>query len=108
MLKKLQWQAFTNEDRNSTIEKVKEVISGSDGYITNFHMFSDLALSLSIEITENSIHELHKALGNVLTVSEFNPEDIRPTSKKEWLLFVNISFGRGTGELKKEVPAVPG
>ncbi len=108
MLNKLQWQAFTNDDRSSIIEKVKEVISGSDGYITNFHMFSDLALSLSIEITENSIHELHKALRKVLTVSEFNPEDIRSTSKKEWLIFVNISFGGGTGDLTKEVPAVPG
>ena len=87
---------------------MKEVISGSDGYILNFHMFSDLALSLSIEIPGNSIYQLHKALSTILNVSEFDPKDIRPASKKEWLIFVNISFGGGTGDLKKEVPAVPG
>ena len=108
MLKKLNWQAFSNEDRNEIIEKVKQVITSSEGYITNFNMFSDLAMSLSIEIEEAGIQSLHQALGSLLNISDLEAETVNPNSKKEWLVFINISFGSGTGDLKGIVPDVPG
>ena len=104
MQKKLNWNAFSNDDRNKVIEAVKNTISNSDGCIMNFNMFSDLALTLSIEIEENKIQTLHRALSLVLNISELELHEINLESKKEWLIFMNISFGRGKGELKQVIP----
>ena len=108
MLKKLNWQAYSGNDRNKTIGEIKEVISKSDAYIVNFNMFSDLALSLSVEIEENKIGDLHKTLSAILTVSDFDSKNVNLGSKKEWLIFINVSFSNGKGELKIEQPSVPG
>ena len=94
--------------RNKVIEEVKEAISLGDGCIMNFNMFSDLALSLSVEIEENKIARLHEELSSVLKISDFNLEDINPKSSKEMVIFMNISFGSGKGKLKSEIPSVPG
>ena len=108
MLKKLNWTCYTNKPRLSVIENIKEVISSSDGYIMNFTMFSDLALSLSVEIPEDDIVSLHNALSAIVTVSPIDSAVDIGNSKKEWLVFMNISFSKGTGELKIETPDVPG
>lgn len=108
MQKKLTWEAYSNEDRNQTIDEVKNAIFSSDGYIVNFNMFSDLALTLSIEIEENKITSLHKALSLVLKITALKLDDLDLSSKKEWLLFMNISFSKGKGELKQNIPDVPG
>jgi hypothetical protein len=104
MQKKLSWQVFSNDDRNEVIEAVKNTISNSDGCIMNFNMFSDLALTLSVEIEENKIQTLHRALSRVVNVSKLEVHNINLESKKEWLIFMNISFGKGKGELKQEIP----
>ena len=108
MQKKLSWQVFSNDDRNKVIEAVKNIVSTSDGCIMNFNMFSDLALTLTIEIEENKIQTLHRALSLVVNISELELHDMNLESKKEWLIFMNISFGRGKGELKQEIPEVAG
>jgi len=108
MQKKLSWEAFSNEDRNMVIEAIKNAISNCDGCIMNFNIFSDLALTLSIEIEESKIQVLHSALSLVVTMSEIDQFDINLESKKEWLIFMNTSFTRGKGELKQEIPKVLG
>ena len=108
MLKKLNWQAYCGDDRNKAIELIKAAISNSDGCIMNFNIFSDLGLSLSIEIEENRINDLFTSLNNFLKLSDFNAGKINPKSRKEWLIFINISFSQGTGKLQIEVPSVPG
>ena len=108
MKPKLNWQAYSNADRNKIIEEVKDSISKNDGCIMNFNMYSDLALTLCIEIEEYKIIGLHKTLSCKLTVSDFDVENINLDSKKEWLIFLNMSFNKGTGNLKTMIPAVPG
>ncbi len=108
MVKKLNWQAYCGDDRHKAIEEIKAAISNNDGCIMNFNLFSDLALSLSIEIEENRINDLFTSLNNFLKLSEINAEIINPKSKKEWLIFLNISFSQGTGKLQIEIPSVPG
>ena len=103
----LKWQAFSNSDRNETIQRVKDAISSNDGYILNFQMFSDLALSLSIEIAPNKLDSLRTSLGNEMVLSESLDSRPKP-STKECMIHLNLSFGKGTGDLKVEVPAVPG
>ena len=108
MLKKLNWDAIATDDRNIVIEAVKDTIATNGGYIMNFNMYSDLGLSLSIEIEESNIGELHKALSTILKVSDFKEDQINVKSKKECLLLLYVSFIHGKGALKNVIPQVPG
>lgn len=108
MLRKLTWQGYTNDDRNEVIEKIKDAISDCDGSIMNFNMFSDLAISLSIEIEEYNIIKLNKVLSTFLKISDYDHKGVNQKSKKDWLILMNISFGQGKGELTKDIPVVPG
>ncbi len=108
MLQKLNWEAHSNDDRNKTIEAVKDCLSSNDACILNFNMFSDLALSLSLEVEENKILALHLSLSKLVNLSDMEIVQINPNSKKEWLIFLNIAFGKGTRELKNKIPSVPG
>lgn len=108
MIKKFNWEGFSNQERNKVIEDIKDRISVSDGYILNFQLYSDLALSLSIEIEEASIVTLYEKLAQVITLSPFDFQLIDSTSKKECLLFLNLSFAKGSGKLKIKIPSVPG
>ena len=71
-------------------------------------MYSDLALSIVVEIEENQIDKLHSALGDKLSVSPEKLEGVNRRSGKECLILLNVSFGRGKGNLKNEIPSVPG
>jgi len=108
MQKKLSWEVFSKDDRNNAIEAIKHTISDGDGCIMNFSMFSDLALTISVEIEEEKIQKLYKAFSLVATMSADLPSDINQQSKKEWIIFLSISFIKGTGELKQQIPEVPG
>ena len=108
MIKKLNWEIFSGKDRNIAIEEVKSVIDSSSGYIMNFNMFSDLALSLSIEIEESGIIALHSELSQLFNLTELDHTQINPNSKKEWMIFINISFSSGKGDLTNDIPDVPG
>ena len=108
MLKKLNWQAYTGEHRNKVIEDVKESILKNDGCIVNFNMFSDLEISLSIEIEENRIADLYTSFSKSLNISECNLKKINLNSKKEWMIFMSISFSVGKGKLSIEKPAISG
>jgi len=108
MQKKVHWQGFSGEERNKVIAKIKDVVSAHGGGITDFKMFSDLDLNLSIEIEEDRIIELHHALKEILDVSDSDLEDINNESKNEDIVFLHISFSKGKGELKIEIPEVPG
>lgn len=105
---KLNWQAFSTEDRNKVIEVIKDTITKNGGYIINFNLFSDLALSLSIEIEENKISNLYKELHKIINISEPAPGNLNDHSKMEWWILMNVSFGKGKGNLKVEIPNVPG
>jgi hypothetical protein len=71
-------------------------------------MFSDLALSLSIEIPEDAIVRLHNSLNKIVTIEPIDATILIGKSKKDWLVFMNVSFSKGTGELRIETPDVPG
>ena len=71
-------------------------------------MFSDLAISLTVEIEENQISNLHRELARILQVSESEPENLNINSNSDWWILLNISFSKGQGNLKVETPNVPG
>ena len=105
---KLNWEIFSAEERNSAIQELKDSIAGNDGFITNFNLFSDLALSLQIEIEEKNVLNLYRKIDSTMRISEQEPDFIDNNSIKDWWIFINLSFTKGKGDLEVEVPNVPG
>lgn len=99
------WRGISNKDRNVAIYEIEKV-ANRYGYITDFHMFSDLEISIKIETVEQKLTALYADLKNYLTLNEIllNNSD----SNNEVPVFLSITFIKGTGDLKIEVPAVPG
>ncbi|WP_040280309.1 hypothetical protein [Psychroserpens damuponensis] len=100
MKNKLNWILTAHKPRIEAVEEIKKTIASNDGYIVNFNMFSDLAMSLSIEIEANQINNLHQGLKKTLQISSLNFDEEWQNSKKEWLIFINISFTKGKGNMK--------
>lgn len=99
------WAGFTNDERHSAITKIQRVVS-KFGDIVDIHLFSDLSLSLTIEVQELKIDKLHEELSKIIGVEK--AEDLNSISKTERTIYLNITFAKGTGNLKVEVPSVPG
>jgi hypothetical protein len=99
------WTAYSNQSRTAAISQLEEIISRY-GYIVQFQPFSDLSLSIQIEIAESQIDALYASLEKQMRLDAF--EKINSASDRERNVFLNITFIKGLGNLKIEVPAVPG
>jgi tRNA U38,U39,U40 pseudouridine synthase TruA len=99
------WTGFSYEERHSAISKIQNVVS-KYGYIIDFHQFSDISISVVIEVNEFKIDKLHADLKKIIGLKDF--ESLYSTSAKERMVYLNITFPKGTGNHKIEVPAVPG
>ena len=108
MNNKLNWNIYTSKDRIYAIDVIKKNISSSDGYIISSNFFSDIALSLTLEIEERNIEKLHNAISSEMNISELEENKFDHDSEKEWWVFVNITFSKGTGDLEISIPEVPG
>lgn len=99
------WTGYSTNERHAVIQEVQQVISRY-GDLVDVHFFSDVSLSLRIEIIECNIEPLYHALTQLIRME--TSSQLTSTSKQEIIVLLNISFGRGTGNLKQEIPAVPG
>lgn len=108
MKNKLNWTLFSNKDRNEAINDLKDIITENHGWIVTSNFFSDLAMNMTIEIQEKDIVCLHSELDKSMIVSALKIDDIDEESDNEWWIFLNITFAQGKGDLKIEIPKVPG
>ncbi len=99
------WTGFCNDERHAAIHNIQQVVS-MYGAIIDVHLFSDISLSMTIEIEEFKIDKLFAELAGEISMQKW--ESLNSISKKERTVYLNISFTKGTGNLKIEVPAVPG
>ena len=99
------WAGFSVDERHAAIDGIRSVVSRF-GDIVDARLFSDLSLSLTIEIQELKMDGLYDELSKIIGLPE--PKYQNSTSTKERTLYLNITFAKGTGNLKREVPAVPG
>lgn len=104
-INRLTWKGYTKKDRNRAIYDLKNIISDY-GYIIESNLFSDLALSLIIETDGGKIHGLYKALEGYLTIS--NQNDPEQFKEGNYLIFFNVTFIHGTGNMTHQVPEFPG
>jgi hypothetical protein len=99
------WTGYCKVNRFVAINKIEQIVSDY-GSIVDFKQFSDISLSLNIEIEELNIDELYLALKSCMELKEFG--ELNSSSNRERTIFLNITFTQGTGDLKIEIPAVPG
>jgi hypothetical protein len=99
------WKGYSNDERHSAINKIQSVVS-KYGALVDFKLFSDISLSMTIEIEEFKIDKLHDELSKNIAIEK--SEYLNSLSKNERTIYLNITFTRGTGNLKIEVPSVPG
>lgn len=76
------------------------------GNIVDFKLFSDISLTMVIEIEEFKIDKLYEELVNNIGIDKF--EFLNSSSRKERTVYLNITFSKGSGNLIIEIPAVPG
>lgn len=108
MQKFYKWEGVTSADRIQVINNVKATISDAGGAIINFTKYSDLALSLSIEIEDGKLVTLHQALEPFMKIEKKDSFESSPESTSEVMVLLNISFSLGSGGLRSEIPDVPG
>lgn len=101
----MNWKGFCNKDRNIAIYEISNVIN-QHGFINDFHMYSDMEMSIMIEIEAQKIAYLYQDLKTCLDLNEF--EWLNSKSKNDQIIFLNITFLKSSGNLKTEIPAVPG
>ncbi|TLP81740.1 hypothetical protein [Maribacter sp. ACAM166] len=101
---KTNWQILTDIPRFDSIEKLKSCIDNCGGYIVNHTMFSDIAISLTVEIEEKDIQELYENLITDFKIIGKIPESLNQKSNRDWWILINMSFVKGKGNLKREVP----
>lgn len=99
------WTGYCNHERIVATSEIEKIIN-SYGYITDFKQFSDISLSIMIELEEFKIDNLFNALKSYMSLNDF--EKINSFSNRERLIFLNITFVKGTGDLRIEIPAIPG
>lgn len=105
MRKNIKWEAYTNKNRHEMINKIQTMIMDHDGFIINFNRFSDMVLTLNIEIEENKIPGLYKDLSTISSLASNNSKNLHANitdSRKECSLFLNITFKSGSGNLEIE------
>lgn len=105
MMPNIFWSGFTREDRTGAIAEIEKIISPF-GFIIDFKPFSDLSLSLVIEAEESHIDQLYEALSTYLHMEDF--DRLNSTLSRERTIYLSVTFTNAMGNLKNEIPAVPG
>ena len=99
------WKGFSDDERHAAIHKIQSVVT-KYGDIIDFHFFSDLSLSMTIEIEEDKIDKLYGDLNGIIGLQGHG--ELHSIVKKERTIYLNITFARGSGRHEIEVPSVPG
>jgi hypothetical protein len=103
-MQKLYWKGISNDDRIKAISEITNRIH-SHGTILNFQKFSDVILSLVVEIEAHRINSLYERLGEILTL-EGNIAS-HSVFTGIYILFIHITFSKSTGDLEIEIPNIP-
>lgn len=104
-MQRIYWTAYCNKDRNQAIFELEKIIN-NHGFITSFNRFSDIAISLIIEIEQRKINALYNDLVNFCSISEIC--NIDSDSETECIILLNLTFTKATGDFVIEIPAIPG
>ena len=98
------WRAITAKERIEAIPAITAAI-GKYAILLQFQRFSDISLSLVLELPENQLGNLHEELMSLMSVEA--PELPSHGLPSECILLLQVDFAKGTGELVIENPNLP-
>ena len=103
-------EAVTRERRELAIARVEEAVRRQGGDILDFKMFSNLSLSLMVEMAGGGVVALVDSLGALGWQVEVDPgrDALAAGAAGRLEGTVQVTFPEGDGELVIPVPAVPG
>ena len=104
-MKKSYWTGMSTRPRLQAMAEVTAIV---DRYaiILNFQRFSDVSLSLLLEVEECKVTALYEKLHSILMLDGLVEE--MTDSTRDCMVFMNITFALGTGDLQIDVPDIPG
>jgi hypothetical protein len=104
-MKRHYWTGLCREERVKALPEITRIL---DQYaiILNFQLFSDVSMSLVLELEGCNLSPLFLGLSNIMSVEL--GETVFTHSKADHILLMNITFTKGTGNMEIEVPAIPG
>ena len=108
MKKKFRLQAYTSDNRHLTIDQIQKLINRYDGFLMNHRMYSDLQMSMYVEMKEYRLLNFYHNLCKQFRISGFDIKNFDPHSRKTCRIYLNVYFIKGVGKLKVRVPRVPG
>ena len=107
----LRFIAFTRNPRGEMIAKVRDALIASNGWITDFHEYSNVSLCLNFEISIENVQRLCAALrGTGLELTE-EPQVAESAIAREQDVVpgtLQITFIHHDPDLIIPVPAIPG
>jgi hypothetical protein len=104
--KKLYWTAYNYiSERNAALAAVEQAIQPW-AFITDYRMFSDMVLTLTVEVALSKVDALHAALSAMMVLDD--SPSLQSESSDEIEIYLNVTFVKGSGDVRHVVPAVPG
>jgi hypothetical protein len=101
------WTGICMQDRIEGMQEAEKIIDAL-GFITDFKQFSDLGISLVIDVEACKVNRLYHALSEKFRLDPFEELNLFEDDKTSVQIFFNISFAEGRGNLSIELPNVPG
>lgn len=106
-------QGVTGGVRHSVIDELREVIGNAGGWIVDFHLFSNLAISLIFELERSRLTSLIDQFERIdIRLSDASIEILsdpdRHAGEGDLRVLFNLAFQNGDGDLRTPIPAIPG
>ena len=110
----LRLDGFTKAERIGMTARVSEAITRAGGWITDFHLYSNILSCINFEVPIANLDKLAASLQETdLHLSQESLEQLMPANdstpkEKELVGTLQITFVHNEPDLLREVPAVPG
>lgn len=112
----LRINAVTHAERHQTIPALRDALSASGGWITDFHLFSNASICINFEIPLRHAARLRDALSrldlrlNAESAAELNSLSLRSerAADEEMPGTLQVTFVHNDPDLRIEVPPIPG
>jgi hypothetical protein len=98
------WTAISHEERIQAISDITRIVD-RHAIVLNFQRFSDIAMSFLLEVEECKLKMLQVDLQSILSLDI--GETLFKETNSDCLVFLNITFAKGTGDLQIEIPNIP-
>ena len=102
-------RGLTRVERLTALTRLEEAIGRADGWLLDFHLFSNLAAAFHLEIPPHRFPELLAALEEA--GFSLDPPETGPSAGEEageLAVTLQITFLHDEPDLRREIPAIPG